>query len=396
MNPKHPTSFAAALLAVALLTETEHARAQEISFAPDTALSINDVPVILDSDVADVTGDGVPDVLFLGALNAGAGPRRLFVAVGLGARTFAPLERISAVDTARDLPVVADLDLDGDLDLALLDQSGELVAVVNDGSGVFTAISATAGSTAGPFDKVRALADADADGDLDAFVVRATGEILIGTFDGTTESFDVAPTGLTARLETAVDLNGDGRAELVTADAGIELLAAGPAGGYGAPVSISTSVIVPQGRIDVVVDDLDGDGFLDLLPAGAGTGQDFVFLGDGALGFTPTALFPSGLPDPPSGLQRYVHGDTDGVLDLLYLARVGGDIFFQSTFATRGIGSLPFPGGVSPPFPPFGTLSQGAAFQPQDDFQDVDGDGATDLLIGAFVAYGPFLAAPLG
>ncbi|MEL6712520.1 MAG: VCBS repeat-containing protein, partial [Planctomycetota bacterium] len=353
-------------------------------------VSSNELPDLEDFAVADLTGDGIQDVLYVGATSESG--RRLYIAPGLGSRDFAPLELLAGTGTVGTLPMLGDIDGDGDTDLGALDGVGGFVAYENDGSGGFTA------TVAPPFAYTSsvALADADADGDLDAFVQRPNDDVVVGIFDASTWTFDFSLAGVTLELETAVDLNGDGRADLVGRENGISVLPATGAG-YGAQIVVDTSPIGSFNRINILVEDLDLDGNLDLLPVGVGPVGVAAFLGDGAFGFTPTSLLPLGLPDPPNGQERYIHADADGILDLIYMANVMGDPFFSTTFTSLGTGALPFAEGTPvPTTSPFDSDVSNAALIEQERFQDVDDDGATDLVTLDEVRFGPFAGTPVG
>ncbi|MEO1695713.1 MAG: VCBS repeat-containing protein [Planctomycetota bacterium] len=390
MNLPFPPHLGRILPAGALLAASFGAPTQDLGFSTPIRVSTNELPDLEDFTVADLTGDGIQDVLYVGATSESG--RRLYIAPGLGSRDFAPLELLAGTGTVGTLPMLGDIDGDGDTDLGALDGVGGFVAYENDGSGGFTT------TVAPPFAYTSsvALADADADGDLDAFVQRPNDDVVVGIFDASTWTFDFSLAGVTLELETAVDLNGDGRADLVGRENGISVLPATGAG-YGAQIVVDTSPIGSFNRINILVEDLDLDGNLDLLPVGAGPVGVAAFLGDGAFGFTPTSLLPLGLPDPPTGQERYIHADADGILDLIYMANVMGDPFFSATFTSLGTGALPFAEGTPAPITsPFDSDVANAALIEQERFQDVDDDGATDLVTLGEVRFGPFAGTPIG
>ncbi|MEL6906285.1 MAG: VCBS repeat-containing protein, partial [Planctomycetota bacterium] len=362
---------------------------RDIAFAPPQTLLEGGLPTLERSVAADVDGDGIVDIVFVGPVTSGE--RRLYVARGLGNRDFAPLALVAEAGAVGGLPAIADIDGDGDADLALPAEDGALRVLENDGAGSF---SRTA-EAAGDFTRVVALADADADGDLDVFAEAAGGDVFVATLDAAAWTVAAASTGVAAPLETAVDLDGDGRAELVRTDSTLEVFPASP-GGFGAPVVVSTVNVGSENRINLFVADLDGDGNLDLVPVGAMTSSaptDVVFTGDGNLTFTPTDLLPPGTLDTPVDPVRFFDANGDGVLDLYYIAFLNGDVFSQLPRISLGTGTLPFAEGTPAQF---GLPSdQAYLFAPQETLIDLDGDGATDVLSGDGLRYGPY-ATPTG
>ena len=121
-------------------------------------------------------------------------------------------------------PAVADIDGDGDLDLLVGEASGELNLVRNIGSATTPAFQVESEAYQG-MDAGRrshpALADLDGDGDLDLVLGSENGGVVYFRNDGSAR----APRYVEAELRLAlpphaapvfIDLNGDGRDELVT------------------------------------------------------------------------------------------------------------------------------------------------------------------------------------
>lgn len=159
------------------------------------------------------------------------------------------------------------------------------------------------------------------------------------------------------------DCNGDDRVEVVN---GANLHVQGPDGRFTrVPLAAAT------GRKAGSMTDLDGDGAIDLVLAGA----DVVWLpGDGACGFgEPRTLAPATSGEPGQVLVHDV--DLDGLADLTVARQERRDVALQLLVA-RGDGRFddlappptPRPGHVDQAYRTFGTF-----------FDDVDGDGALDL-----------------
>lgn len=187
--------------------------------------------------------------------------------------------------------LLVDLDLDEDLDVVLAIEFGPNVVLVNDGQGTFT-LSATLPTT--NRDSEDALAfDSDGDGDLDLFFVSEddqVNELFINT--STQTELSLAPAPLAFELSALplpaagvsngaalVDVNGDGRLDVLLANAGPNFLfVANDSGGF----SESSADLFPDNDAttqDVEVGDVDGDGDLDIIWANEGQNELWLFDG---------------------------------------------------------------------------------------------------------------------
>jgi hypothetical protein len=111
------------------------------------------------------------------------------------------------------------------------------------------------------------------------------------------------------------DLNGDGNADLVTADQGsadVSVLLGDGHGGFSP--AIGSPVTTPGNPYSVVVGDLNGDGKLDVAASEYDVNNIVVLLGDGTGGFLPPATYATG--DMPITLAIGDLND-DGILDLV-------------------------------------------------------------------------------
>ena len=264
---------------------------------------------LMDLAAADVDGDGAPDLLVAllgnGTLSAGG----VAVLLNHGDGTFAPPVQVPAGPHPSAL-VVADLNGDGMPDLAVLEQSANLLTVIlNKGDGTFSsAVDIQTGSmplaitsadfnhdglgdlaiTVGPFVNILlnqgggsfgpvvsyatdpamsgaesiAAADFDEDGWADLAVgnVGGTLAILRNQHDGT---FAVSYATGSGAPAVAVDLNGDGAPDLVFPGNGATVVMNQGGGTFATPVSYGAG----DGPAAVAAADFNGDGRPDLAVA---------------------------------------------------------------------------------------------------------------------------------
>ncbi|HEX8004159.1 MAG TPA: FG-GAP-like repeat-containing protein [Mycobacteriales bacterium] len=336
-----------------------------------------------DADIADVTGDGKPDVVLLqtccNGLEVwnlvtvswnGSGLTRTTSAAG---STFAANGFTRTNDFVLDLEL-GDVDEDGDVDVyvpfgSTSTQTWRYQVWRNNGTGTFTPdakVPTTGGARSG--NRAR-LTDFDGDGHLDAIRLEWFGNLLFekGNGNGTFQE----PVALMSTFEAdsfdVGDLTGDGRPDVAVGIKGSTnnstTIEVGINNGFGAIASEVTYNVgmAPEPRIA----DTDGDGWNDLV-VGVG-GENYTFFppkllvlpnlanGTGAVSTTPVQL----LPWRPRQLQA-VHVDGDGVLDLAgYTYR--GPVLLRRTG----------PNAYAPVHALSGSIHHGT-------FGDVTGDGRID------------------
>lgn len=311
------------------------ARGPRVDFFPRLPVGrqpgASDRPMIANVAVADLDGDGLPDVVAADAtINAVVwlrqGPRGRFTE-----RTIAEVPGPAHVHAA-------DLDGDGDLDVAVASlgvlfpnnaKIGAVILLEHDGRGRFTPHVV--------LDKVARVADVrsgdlDGDGDLDLSVA------LFGYDQGETRWLENTG-GWTFRSHLLQELSGPINAEIA---------------------------------------DLDGDRDLDIVTLVSQEWEEiYAFLNDGRGQFTPTRIFGASNEDFGSSWISLADLDRDGDSDLVYS---NGDAFDYQTTTGRswnGVQWLENTGGARFTYHRIGDLA--GASSPH--AADLDGDGDLDIAV---------------
>jgi hypothetical protein len=314
------------------------------AFGPAVQIDMADYPASIAG--TDVNGDGRPDLV--------VGSGVVSVLFNLGGGAFAPPAVLHGVPGLYRSLAAGDLDHDGDVDLAVLDERPDewyvIVILANDGDSTFAVVEEH--PVAG--DAVEVL-DLDRDGNLDLladhYYLRGRGD---GTFADPVPLFPQAG-------ECYADLNGDGFLDLVAVDLWdegesqiVHVLLNDGQGALLEPVDYE----VLGYPLFVASADLDGDGALDLFSAGLGLNSVSVLLNKGDGTFREATSY--AIAGDPQGYAA-LDLDGDGDLDLAFTG--GGSLSFLSN---RGDGSFDaatsLPGGGS-------TMAA----------SDLDGDGIVDL-----------------
>ena len=265
---------------------------------------------------------------------------------------------------------VADVNGDRKPDLLLVNTTSNTVSVLlGMGTGSFGA--ATTFST-GVDSRPLSLAVADVNGDGKADVLTANSYadavgVLLGTGTGSFGAVTQVSTGVfTQPYNLAVaDVNGDGKADVLTANWGTNsagvLLGTGT-GSFG-PVTIYSTGSLPY---DIAVADVNGDGKPDLLTANSVSSTAGVLLGTGTGSFGAVTAFSTGTNSYPHGLAvADVNGDRKP------------DLLTANTNSTAGV----LLGTGTGSFGAATTFSTGSNSQSNDIvIADVNGDGQPDLL----------------
>jgi hypothetical protein len=264
--------------------------------------------------LADVNGDGKLDIV-----TTAYGINSVSVLLGNGDGTFqAPLNFAVGNDPAS--VAVADVNGDGKPDLVVANTSSpsQVSVLLGNGNGTFAAPQTFATDN---FPEAVAVADVNGDGKPDIVTANyyvGTVSVLLGNGNGTFQAAQNFATGPGPSSIAVADINGDGKPDLVTANHGIyptynntlSVLLGNGNGTFQAAQNITVGT-EPE---SVVVADVNGDGKPDLVDANAQSNTVSVVLGNGDGTFAAAANFAVGT-FPISVAVADVNGD--GLPDLI-------------------------------------------------------------------------------
>lgn len=248
------------------------------SFSAALPLSMDSIYMVA---AGDFNKDGKVDLV---AVSPGAGT--VTVLLGNGDGTFTanftivtPTTGTGGVALAPVWVAVADLNHDGNPDLVVVNgprfeqgAPGSLTILLGNGDGTFTAAAGSPAAGNQPLSV--AIGDLNGDGIPDLVVPDMNSgapepgnvTILLGNGDGTFKPAGTLQVGAVPYSAAITDLNGDGKADLVVANAGsddLSVFLGNGDGTFGAPMSPATGT-TPN---FVVVGDFNGDGIPDLATA---------------------------------------------------------------------------------------------------------------------------------
>ncbi len=287
------------------------------TFGPAVSQFYNGEWAVTDVDTADVDEDGLADVLFAVGTPVGFATSSSALGVLLGEAQLA-LQPPRLHGSNRNLQGVAAADLngDGDLDLATADAGPDTATVLlGEGDGRFLPVLHTGSNT-----NVVRVGDLDEDGWPDLLASnRGQPDLarLLGGGNGRFEPVQFSPLGSYSGGMELADADGDGHLDALVAASGLAATAAFRVllgdgdGGLSAPV-------VTNGGFDLAglaVGDLDHDGALDVASFDQLDFTLHVALGDGDGSFTtmpPVTLgFPGGFEETLAVADVTENGDLD-------------------------------------------------------------------------------------
>ena len=354
--------------------------------------------------VADVNGDGKADVLFANmVVNSRTSSTIYFeTQLGVGDGTFGtasaakvetfniPAEGILPADYGITL---GDINGDGKVDVAVSideissQQSGTYAVAVGlgNGDGSFSGLGATFPisapltfqNAAGYDTTILAFSDVNGDVNLDLVAdINNIVETTLGKGDGTFGA--PATTDISAvtypSQSVLVDVNGDGKPDLVVGGGSMAVYIAKGDGSFAAPVSGSQYIIDGTGFYGLSVADFNGDGKLDVAELGEDYKQISLFFNTGTGGFRGAPMvtangYPDGLNSELLTSGKYTAGGYSSPL-LAYFPPDGSGTQLV-TNVNDGKGS--FTSTQAIPFP-----SDIAFIEPV--HGDFNGDGLEDLV----------------
>lgn len=227
-------------------------------------------------DATDVTGDGATDLL---AIFATSDELHLYVNDGTG-QFGAPQVISSSFNWPHEVKC-ADLDGDGDADVVIADGNAglnnQVLWLANDGTGTFT--DPLSISALGEVATLLAPADVDNDGDTDLAYDRRVNststDLRVALNDGAGSFALTTVATLDDQFSDLryTDITGDGLADVLLcgdSDPYTYLLANNGSGSFASPVVLTDEQQWPQAALAV---DIDGDGLRDLVTASGGDQQ---------------------------------------------------------------------------------------------------------------------------
>jgi hypothetical protein len=329
--------------------------------------------------IGDFNGDGKLDLAVVDTCGQNCGFVSVFLGNGDG--TFQAKADYPVGNNPSQV-VAADLNGDGKVDLAVTNESNTISILLGKGDGTFQSHVEYASSSM-PFGIAAADFDGDKTPDLIVTHIGAPWGITLlkGNGDGTFQAEQQIPVSLPGVLDSlavvALDLNGDGKQDLVLTNPGSGgvVILLGNGDGTFKPLVGYTTGIQP---LALVAQDVNGDGHKDLVVADVEANYVTVLLGNGDGTFSPrTDVPPVPSGSVPLGVAATLIGDfnDDAIPDLVVSESNVNNQGFSGISVLLGKGKGQFQTPIS-----INTISTGGNpnYMAAADF---NGDGKQDLAI---------------
>jgi hypothetical protein len=253
--------------------------------------------------ISDLNGDGKRD---LATANAASSDVSVLLGNGSGGFSDAPGSPF-AVGNAPSSVAIGDVNGDGKPDLATVKSCcglGDVTVLLGNGTGGF---SAAAGSpfAVGDYPYSVAIGDLNGDGSPDLATANAgSGDVTVLLGNGSGGFSDAAGSPFAAGTDPVAvaigDLNGDGKPDLATANVNsndVSVLLGNGSGGFSA--AAGSPFAAGDHPYSVAIGDLNGDGKADLATANGNSNDVTVLLGNGSGGFSAAAGSPFAVGSAP-------------------------------------------------------------------------------------------------
>jgi hypothetical protein len=369
------------------------------SFRPQHTYAAGEQPDVV--AVADLNGDGIPDLV---VTNAGVFPNAegtVSVLLGNGDGTF-QTQQTFALGTEPISVAVADLNGDGIPDLAVVEaysshNPGRVSVLLGNGDGTFQTQHTYAVSS---YPVSVTVADLTGDGIPDLVVANhgpyaqpGSVSVLLGKGDGTFQPQHTYAVGTDPVAVVVADLNGDGKPDIVVGNEGGPFKPANSVSvllGNGTGTFESQQTFAVGNTLDsVAVADLNGDGSPDIVVTNRGSFSNpansaSVLLGNGDGSFQTQQTYSVG-SYPASVAVADLNGDGKPELvvanersNSVSVLLGSGDGSFQPQY-TFSVGSYPYSVGVADlngdGVPDIVVANRGSSFHPDDSVSVLLGNG---------------------